>query len=565
MKILPLLLIFLTLANGSFAEDKKYHWPVKNGLGVISSSFCEFRRNHFHAGIDISTQGSKGIPALAVSDGILWEINVTHHGYGRKITLKLDDGTYVSYAHLDKFSEKINKIVKEGQEDLGRFNIKFHPQSDIRFKKGEEIGIIGDTGGFKPHLHIEFSNEEGTFINPLKNGLFYKGVFYPKIKEIAIVPIDLDSLINGKKKKTILTAWKDKKSGLYKVQEPITVNGRVGFEVKSEFLSEQGNKIAPYKIHLFIDGKLVFERVCHFFADSDYLKIFHAYDRELYLNGKGNFVRLFDITDDMAKMLPGEHNIEIGIENYTGEQKSLTFNVIVQSDKKNVKIRENSNNSVIVNKEEKIIKFDNDKLLVKFPSGTFKNPVEINFRKIKYQGNKKNLKPLTDIYTIIPEDIVPDQEFEIFIKIPKNALGRKEKIGVFQIEPQRIRFAGKDRESFPGYIGVKVQYPTRILLMEDSSSPSISHVKPSHGAKLKTLKPCLRASIVEKGSGLNYSSLKMILDKREVPAEFIVKSGIIKYCVPIIINKGKHGFEIIAEDNVGNKKVTKSEFFVNAD
>ena len=45
--------------NNLFSQDYNYHSPLDIPL-ILSGNFGELRRNHFHTGLDIKTQGTTG-------------------------------------------------------------------------------------------------------------------------------------------------------------------------------------------------------------------------------------------------------------------------------------------------------------------------------------------------------------------------------------------------------------------------------------------------------------------------------------------------------------------------
>src|SRR3989454_813777 len=62
-------------------------WPLQIP-GEILSSFGEYRYDHLHAGIDISTAGDTGYKVLAAASGVVFRLKVEWRGYGRALDLR---------------------------------------------------------------------------------------------------------------------------------------------------------------------------------------------------------------------------------------------------------------------------------------------------------------------------------------------------------------------------------------------------------------------------------------------------------------------------------------------
>ncbi|MEK9560252.1 MAG: hypothetical protein VW010_06000, partial [Flavobacteriaceae bacterium] len=79
----------------SYSQDSLYSNTELNlrehpPLGIplrYSGTYGELRPNHFHAGVDLKTQGREGFPVYAVEDGFLSRIKVDTGSYGKVIYL----------------------------------------------------------------------------------------------------------------------------------------------------------------------------------------------------------------------------------------------------------------------------------------------------------------------------------------------------------------------------------------------------------------------------------------------------------------------------------------------
>ena len=112
--ILTLLAAALTAsaARGQRLNPDDYIYPVQDVPGLYSANFGELRPGHFHAGIDIKTDGVEGKALVAVADGYVSRVSLGAYGYGRAVYLTLRNGTTVVYGHLRRFRDDIERHVR---------------------------------------------------------------------------------------------------------------------------------------------------------------------------------------------------------------------------------------------------------------------------------------------------------------------------------------------------------------------------------------------------------------------------------------------------------------------
>ena len=169
-RFLILLTLFLiSLDSYSQTNSFKNSSPLNIPL-ILSGTFGELRANHFHAGIDIKTNGKEGYQVKSLDDGYVDRIRVGTNGYGKALYINHPNGLTTVYAHLMKFSPKIQSFVKSAQYKKETYEIQLFPKDDeIKVKAGEIIGLSGNTGGSSgPHLHFEIRNSKNQkTINPL--------------------------------------------------------------------------------------------------------------------------------------------------------------------------------------------------------------------------------------------------------------------------------------------------------------------------------------------------------------------------------------------------------------
>lgn len=153
--------------NSRASSRDSYLFPT-DASHQINSGFGDYRESHFHAGIDISTNGKIGYPVHAAKFGYVYRVSVSPFGYGKMVVLRHRDSTFTVYAHLSGFSKAIEQRVKAAQEKDNKYGIEVRFQSDeIKVSRGEVIAYTGATGVGGPHLHFEIRDKNYSPIDPL--------------------------------------------------------------------------------------------------------------------------------------------------------------------------------------------------------------------------------------------------------------------------------------------------------------------------------------------------------------------------------------------------------------
>ena len=122
---LKFLLLFLTL-HQTWSQNPYPQDYFRNPLDIpviLSGSFAELRSNHFHAGLDLKTQGKEGLKVYASAGGHVSRIKISHFGYGKALYVTHPNGYTSVYAHLQKFSPKIESYIKTLQYEKESFQI----------------------------------------------------------------------------------------------------------------------------------------------------------------------------------------------------------------------------------------------------------------------------------------------------------------------------------------------------------------------------------------------------------------------------------------------------------
>ena len=288
MKKISLLLLFFPLLS------QEYIWPTNTGKH-LSSNFGEFRTTGYHLGVDMKTKGTEGHPIYAVSDGYVSRVVTNYSGFGKALYLTMEDGKTAVYAHLSKFSDKLEKRLKEEQEKSQSYLTNFYlTPNEFPFAQNDIIAYSGNSGfSFGPHLHFEIRDEKGMILNPLTNGLDQPDRLAPIVEEISLAPLNKESWVNGNQLPQNFPVFRDKK-GEYHFADTINTYGKIGLAVKTYDKREGAkNKYQPHRIEVFLNGQLYhsleFEKLNYSWqSTANYINDY----RNSRLN-MGDFVKLY--------------------------------------------------------------------------------------------------------------------------------------------------------------------------------------------------------------------------------------------------------------------------------
>ena len=248
------------VAQGRYLEEgMEYVFPIKPGArGYLSGAYAELRSTHFHAGIDIRTEGKVGLEVHAVGAGYLSRVKVQELGYGKALYLRHPNGYTSVYAHLEGFQAEIEQWVVEQQYEQRGYALDLRPQP-WRFpvQAAQVIAYSGNSGGSSgPHLHFELRDEAQRPLDPLSLGQFSEIMdrYPPSIRRIALRTMDIDARINGQFGRVELPVYGQSSS--YHLKVPLQLSGYIGVELLAKDTYEGGKqghsipKLSMYKGHL---------------------------------------------------------------------------------------------------------------------------------------------------------------------------------------------------------------------------------------------------------------------------------------------------------------------------
>lgn len=350
---------------------------------VLSGTFGELRNNHFHAGIDIKTQGRTGLPVKASADGYVARINVNEYGYGKVLYINHPNGFQTVYAHLEGFSPEIEAYVKSIQYQKESYVIQDFPEAKkLSVKKGEVIGYSGNSGSSGgPHLHFEIRDAKAQPMNPFNFGfLEIEDQIPPRIKGVWVYTLDESAQIDGLQGKQRLTL-KATGENTFRTDK-ITAFGKIGFGISTDDqLNKAINRNGIYRISSLLNGQEHFDvrfdkfsfgetKYINQYIDYGYAKEHKTKIQKLYSENKPAQIYSNKVGDGILQLKTPQltYQYQILVEDFAGNKREILIPIEADS----IKITQPKivTTTPYFVQSNTATAFENDKIDVYFPKGT---------------------------------------------------------------------------------------------------------------------------------------------------------------------------------------------------
>ena len=555
--LLTIFFLYASIINSQNSGDYPLEIPI-----ILSGTFGELRPNHFHAGIDIKTKGTEGFRVYSIGDGYVSRIQITHGGYGKALYIKHDNGQSSVYAHLQKFSPKIEKIVKEIQYSKESYTFRTYPSKDeIRISEKELIGFSGNTGrSFGPHLHYELRDELDRPINPMafKNysvkdtippvvlGLYYK-----------LIP---ENSISGSNSSFNELKLKKISNNLF-ISDTLKTSGPVGFGINSfDRMNNTWNKMGLSNIKTNIDGNEIFNMDLNSFSYDEWRHINTFIDYPYYKNKKIKIQKLY-IEEfnplDMYKRSLGDGVVKINETNVTYLYSVKLFDFNKNQSEILVPIQWEKQNDLSNRK----LDFENMFKVNKDSTYNFKFPgAKVSIEKNSFYTDKIIQIFEENNLLHVDKDSIPLLK-GITIKMDvsryNDSIRNRTYIGRIG-ENKKSSFVSSKKEE--NYVIAKVNNLGDFVIKIDSIKPNISVIDISENQWISNRKN-LSIKISDNESGVkNYRGT---INDKWILLEYNPMKGILSYDFNDNVNRddAKNVLEIKIEDNVGNEKKLIKTFY----
>ncbi len=573
--------LFLLLASGNIMAQSDtlsskaqthelYGYPLKDVAGYLSANFGEMRPNHFHSGIDFKTDGVENKAVLAIADGYISRILLSHTGYGRAIYITHSNGSVSVYGHLRTYSDKVEEYILQQRmsKKSNRLDLHCSPEQ-FPVKRGEEIGRSGNTGNsFGPHLHFEIRNAAGRTLNLLASGLYRpKDDIPPYIFKLHYVEVDT---LRGVPIHSPLKSYDVEKAekGIYRLKqsEPVSVGRRGYFIVEvSDRKSNVANRFGVYSLKALIDGKCYFEyRMEGFTFDlSRYCNAVSYYPRQI--NSKNEVMRLARIDgcpkeffktltkDGVISLSTSEkRQMEIVAEDDCGNISRLEFEICGREADKDFKAKQDTVSPIIDRRYA--FRHKEDGLSVLIPRyALYESMLYSQQRQEQMPKSDSSVVILTPIYKLLDRSIPLQKSILVAIKadIPENLRSRARL--ATRSSKGKISVLGGEYHS--GVVEAQVRTLGEYFVVADLTPP---RVKPKfeEGADLSGYKS-VDIAISDNCSSVSYWAA--YVDGKWQPLDYHPVRSVATLSLEGV-SAGKHTLRLRVDDSSGNISNSEHHF-----
>lgn len=571
MQLKKLILLFSFIFSNYFIysqlnyKEFPFRPPVDFPI-FLAGNFGEIRAEHFHAGIDIKTQGVEGKNVYAIYDGYISRIKISANNYGKVIYIDHQNGYTSVYGHLSSYSGKINDFIKNLQYKNQQFEVEYFPnKGEFTVKQGDIIGYSGNTGSSSgPHLHFEVrETNEQVPVNPLFYNFLIEDKIAPVFYTLALYPLSGNSLINNSNTSQYFTI--NGKNGKSIIPDTIVVSGKFGLGVElDDFLNNSKNPCGIYSLTIKLDTHVVYVHAIDKvpFSETGYVKSHIDYAERV--NSKKTIQKTFISPNNHLSIYKSVVNNGV-FEFFTDTTHKITITACdVNGNCSNLSfiVKTLSNNKLdkYINIEKKNLfhwdienTFSSEGIKLIFPPKTFFDTLSFIY---------SSDKPLKNSYSLlhrIHNITVPlYKSYSVSIKTINLPEELKSKAFISQInnDGDFIYWGG---DYINGFITTQLKEFGNFIVLVDTIAPEIKPLQKEKNSILPD--STIRFIITDKFSGIK--SFNGYIDNKWALFEYDKKNDLLFYT----IDKGKiksdseHELELFVIDNKENISTYYTKFY----
>jgi hypothetical protein len=542
-----------------------YGWPMKTSR-AMTSSFGEFRTTHFHAGIDISTGDTIGLPVIAARGGYVSRVAISATGYGKLLCLRHPDGYTTSYAHLFGFPPWLDVAVHAEQERQGCYPVEIDfPPTMFPVTAGQIVAFAGESGSGTAHLHFEIRDENNNTINPLlTSGIRITDNLRPLFRGALFAPLTYGTRINGEHQFLRLPV-RETAPGRYTMSGIPTVSGTGGIGVDVRDRSDFSRFLHGFHVlRFYLDNAqtmgVTYDRVP--LHDGHQIRLVYVQDPSL--RPRDRFHKLYIDTYhrlpifpgygpgsgiiQTARMAPGLHTFRIECEDFNGNISQLTgsFKTEVPAGTEAARTLPAGTYHIDPDNSGTVLTSTNA-VTLSYDQGAVFSPVDISIADLD--------EPDARGISIEPHNIPLDGGFLFKLRSPAG----NEHTGAYTRSGNSWTFLSHAEKDSVGMVNVRLRrFLGDIALIDDPVPPSIYGVSVSGSGP----KPRISFRFRDNLSGVEYNEVKVYIDGIMVIPEIDGEHRRAFAQPSSPLAKGSHRLTILVSDHMGNRAEVERSFHV---
>ncbi len=551
-------LVFTLVAKAQISAVPQDYFKLPLDIPILlSGTFGELRSNHFHAGLDIKTQGRQGLPVHASAKGYVSRIKIQHYGYGKAIYIQHPNGYTTVYGHLKRLAPKIEAYLKKRQYQKESYEIELFPKkNELAVEQGQLIAYSGNTGGSGgPHVHFEIRDGNQRPMNPEMFGIDIKDNRAPIIDGLFAYPLGDDSHVNNNanRQKLSLIPIKD---GSY-TTNAVEACGEIGFGIGTvDKKSIVPNKNGVYKIEASLNGNSVFNLDFQRFAFSEGRYINALIDYEYYENHHKRIQKLFKENTNPLSLYNGlihqgkltindqlDYNYVIQVTDFKGNETVVRI-PITGHFSENIKPKEIYKTDYLAHPNTAFSTEDSG-IDIYIPKNSLYDDTYLD---IKFEG---------DTVQVHHDDTPLHKNMTIGFDVSNIPSEEKKQLFVARLSNGRSIYSTTYKKR--NRIYTKTRTFGTYTLVPDVTAPSIKPINFSDGQWISNNKT-LQVKISDDLSGIQ--SYRATVNGKFILMEYEYKNNTLThYFSDNVIKDSENNFKLIVTDNVGNTNIYEATFF----
>ncbi len=559
-----------TSANGAEIAPDYYHYPLEGVERLYAGNVGEMRGGHFHAGVDIKSDGVEGKRVVAAADGYISRVDISPFGYGKVIYIAHPNGTTTVYGHLSKYRKDIEKYVTNERLSRKQHSVKLYFNSkQFPVKGGELIAYSGNTGSSGgPHLHYEV--RESASQSPLN--IFKREIIKPRDTQAPLLftlhYIEIDS-VGGVAYPAPLSSYELRRNANnnYTLADSTnTVNvGRHGFFVLECSDRKDGvtNTFGIYSLRGYCDSTLFFayQNDGFTFADTPYCKAVSY--QPIKVDSRNEVVRMSISENNSKRFYPDNsklgvigcepdqrHAITIDVEDDCSLKSTLQFDIVGNNEA--FKATQIDPSKMIYASRD--FAFTSDSLRVNVPRGTlydstpFYSKIAENPKLIEADS----IKLLSKCITILGKEIALHKSIEVSIKCEVEP-ELKDKVTMAMVNKNGELY-GIGGKFIDGWITAQSRTAGEFIAAIDNIAPQIT---PNFSEGFNMVNhEYMSFKVSDNLSGI--ADYECYIDGKWAPLD--LEHGVLKHYFYNTPTESKQRVKIIVKDKCNNESIVERTF-----